>query len=138
MISFQGSGHIGRGAIIHCTGGTLSFGENIAISGTTSIICKDKISIGKDVQFSYKGIIMDSDAHKIWDASGKLCKNHDIIEIGDKVWVAPNVTILKGSKIGNNSIIASNSLVNRKFEESNVVIGGIPAKILRHIKSWEI
>lgn len=137
-IIFKGGGHIGRGAIIHCMGGSLSFGDNIAISGTTSIVCKYKISIGKDVQFSYDSIIIDSDAHHIWDECGKLCPNQESIEIGDKVWIAPNVTILKGCKIGNNSVIASNSLVNRKFEENNVVIGGIPAKILRHIKSWEI
>lgn len=49
--------YIGRGANI-CVGstGTLAVGENFAISGTTSIVCGNEISIGK--KFSSAGILL--------------------------------------------------------------------------------
>ena len=42
------------------------------------------------------------------------------------------MTFLDGSKIGNNSVVAAGAVVNGEFPD-NVVIGGVPAKILKHI-----
>lgn len=137
-LKFLGSSHIGKGAIIHIAGGTLILGDNFAISGTTSIVCKNKITIGKDVQLSYNGLIIDSDAHKIYDNNGNAFSNTMPIAIDDHVWIAPNVTIQKGSHIPSNSVVASNSLVNKCFSEIGSIIGGIPAKVLKHISNWEI
>ena len=135
---FKGTAHIGRGAILHVAGGTLTMGDNFAISGSTSIVCKNNISIGDDVQFSYNGLVMDSDAHKIFDISGREYPNTSPIIIGNKVWIAPNVTIQKGSEIASNTVVASNSLVNRKFYDEGAIIGGIPCRILKKIKGWEL
>ncbi len=137
-IIFNGTAHIGRGAIIHVSGGRLVLGNNFAISGSTSIVCKNHISIGDNVQFSYNGLVLDSDAHKIFDEDGHQYQNSAPIKIGDKVWIAPNVTIQKGSQIASNTVVASNSLINKQYLESSILIGGIPAKILKHIRNWEL
>ena len=55
-----------------------------------------------------------------------LCKN--IIENG--VWVGANSTILSGADIGEGSIIAAMSLVNRKIPPF-VIAGGVPVKIIK-------
>lgn len=130
--------HIGIGAIIHIEGGIMRTGSNFAVSGSTTFECKDSIIIGNDVQFSYNGHVIDSDAHYIIDENGEKNINHAPIIIGSKVWVAPNSIILKGSSIANNTIISSNSLINKKFEEESVVLGGVPARLLKRIKGWEI
>lgn len=135
---FNGTAHIGRGAIIHVAGGRLSLGNNFAVSGTTSIVCKNSITIGNDVQLSYKGLIIDNDAHKIYDESGQLIINTAPIVIGDNVWVAPNVNIMKGAVIPDNTVVASTGLVNKPFYEKNSIIGGIPAKKLKTIGSWRV
>lgn len=136
---FTGDAHIGKGAIIHVgNSATLTLGKNFAISGTTSIVCKNFITIGNDVQFSYSGLVIDSDAHRIYDNNGILMKNNAPINIGSNVWIAPNVTIQKGSRIPNNCVIASNSLVNKEFVKAGFIIGGIPAKELKQISRWEI
>ena len=137
-IIFNGTAHIGHGAIIHVAGGRLVLGNNFAISGNTSIVCKNHISIGDNVQFSYNGLVLDSDAHKIFDENGNQFPNSAPIKIGDNVWIAPNVTIQKGSQISSNTVVASNSLVNKNFTENSILIGGIPAKILKHIRNWEL
>lgn len=131
--------HIGRGANI-CVGstGTLSVGENFAISGTTSIVCGNEISIGKNVQFSWNTLVMDGDAHKIYGRDGSLINPTGTIRIGDKVWIAANNTILKNSVIGNNCIIGANSLMNRPLPHDNCIIAGTPASMKKPISGWEI
>lgn len=129
---FNGDAHIGQGAILTVNeSGTLTLGRNFAISGTTSIICSKAITFGDDVQLSWNSLIMDSDAHKIFDEEGKWINPPKAISIGSKVWIASNTTILKGVKIADNVIVSSNSLVNKPHEESNVILGGQPAKNLK-------
>ena len=131
--------HIGRGAIIHVKpSGTLSVGNNFAISGTTSIICSDNITIGNDVQFSWNTLVMDSDAHSIYDENGELINPAAPISIGNKVWIAANNTILKKSSIPDNCVIAGNSLVNRPITIPNQIIAGTPARPLKKISSWKV
>lgn len=131
--------HIGHGAIIHINeGGCLKVGSNFAISGTTSIICSNRIVIGDDVQFSWNSLVMDSDAHRIYSSQGELSPINGEITINDKVWIAANVTILKNTKIGSNCVIASNSLVNKHIPEQNCIIAGIPATFIKHISKWEV
>ncbi|MDD4938256.1 MAG: CatB-related O-acetyltransferase [Candidatus Shapirobacteria bacterium] len=61
------------------------------------------------------------------------------ITIGDDVYIGYNVTILGGVKIGNGSIIAANSLVNKDIPPYTIY-GGVPAKFIKNkkIKNKEI
>lgn len=135
----KGDAHIGHGAIICIKRqGILTVGKNFAISGTTRLICTQNILIGNDVQFSWDTLVMDSDAHKIWDKNNIKFKNSECIKIGNKVWIAANCTILKGTIIQDNCVIASNSLLNKTYLHSNMIIGGIPAREIKEIGGWEL
>lgn len=139
LLVLKGDAHIGHGAVI-CVKqkGTLTVGKNFAISGTTRLVCTHKISIGNNVQFSWDTLIMDSDAHKIWDKNNIKFKNSEPITIGNNVWIAANCTLLKGTVIRDNCVIASNSLLNKPYPCSNRIIGGIPARELKEIGGWEL
>lgn len=54
--------------------------------------------------------------------------------IGDNVVIGAGAKVLGGIKIGNNSIICANSVVLRSFP-NNVIVGGIPAQIIRHLEN---
>lgn len=54
------------------------------------------------------------------------------ITIKNNVWIGANVTVLSGVTIGENSIVSAHSLVNKDVP-ANVIVGGIPAKILKHL-----
>ena len=56
------------------------------------------------------------------------------ITIGNNVWIADKVTIVKGVTIGSNVIIAANAVVTEDVP-SNCVVGGIPARVLRKLES---
>ncbi|CAM4364096.1 hypothetical protein [Gillisia limnaea] len=75
---------------------------------------------------------MDFEAHGI-----DPCRRNKVGEIGSvivgkNVWIGNNVTILKNSNIGENSIVATGAVVAGVFP-SNVIIGGVPAKIIKKL-----
>jgi len=51
------------------------------------------------------------------------------VKIGNSVWIGANTTILDGSVIGGNTIVAANSLVNRRYP-ANTILQGNPAKVI--------
>lgn len=135
---FKGSAHIGHGAIISCIGGTMSVGNNFAVSGNTSFVCYNQITVGDNVQFAWNSLVMDSDAHKIYGPDGEMMNKDKPIIIGNKVWIACQNTILKGTQIGNNCVVGSSSLLNKNYKENNVIIAGAPAHIVKRISHWEL
>ncbi|MBD3861622.1 sugar O-acetyltransferase [Bacillus sp. 28A-2] len=54
------------------------------------------------------------------------------VTIGDHVWLGGGSIINPGVTIGNNAVVASGSVVTKDVP-SNVVVGGNPAKIIKHI-----
>ncbi|WP_432711801.1 hypothetical protein [Pedobacter sp.] len=53
--------------------------------------------------------------------------------IGNNVYIAPGVKIFGRISIANNTAIAANACVGKTFEQENVLLGGIPAKVLKDI-----
>jgi acetyltransferase-like isoleucine patch superfamily enzyme len=54
------------------------------------------------------------------------------IHIKKNAWIGANATILHGVTIGENSVVAAGSVVSKDVPD-NVVVGGIPAKIIKKI-----
>ena len=139
FLEFKKDAHIGHGAIFCIkNGGKMIVGENFAVSGNTRFICSNKIEIGDNVQFSWDSVVMDSDAHKILYLNKDTKEIDEDISIGNKVWIAAKVTMLKGTKIGDNCIVGIGSLTNKDYNYNNMIIAGAPAKPIKEIKAWEL
>lgn len=96
-----------------------------------------KIHIGANCIFSYDIDIRCGDSHSIIDLETKKRINYaQDINIQDHIWVGAHVCILKGVTIGADSIVAAGSVVT-KSADSNVVIAGNPAKVVRTGVTWE-
>lgn len=54
------------------------------------------------------------------------------IQLGQNVWVGSNATILQGVTIGDNSVVAAGAVVTQNVP-ANVIVGGVPAKIIKSI-----
>jgi acetyltransferase-like isoleucine patch superfamily enzyme len=114
-------------------------GKNTTI-GSANIFCGEsdtKIIIGDNCLLSRKINIDTSDFHSIIDLNTNTRINppKDVI-IRDRVWVGYNVSINKGSVLGSNSMVAIKSVVSGKKFPDNVVIGGVPAKIIKENITW--
>ena len=95
-----------------------------------------KLTIGQDCMFAEQVKIHLSDTHSITDLSGNLINYGGTVEIGDRVWACREVKVLKRAKISNDTVIAANSIVSSVFNESNVILAGIPAKIIKRDVKW--
>jgi len=58
------------------------------------------------------------------------------IKIGKNCWIATGAIILPGVEIGNHIIVAAGAVVTKSFKEDNIIIGGIPAKIIKRIGNY--
>ncbi|MDR7074625.1 maltose acetyltransferase domain-containing protein [Fictibacillus barbaricus] len=54
------------------------------------------------------------------------------VEIGDNVWLGGGSIINPGVKIGDNAVIASGAVVTKDVD-SNTVVGGNPAKVIKRL-----
>ena len=59
------------------------------------------------------------------------------IRIGKNVWIGSNATILAGVTVGDGAIVAAGAVVARDVPE-NTIVGGVPAKIIRHLREEEM
>ena len=60
----------------------------------------------------------------------------DII-VGTHVWIGNRAIILKGSVIGDNSIIGTGTIITGKKYGTNSLIAGIPSKIIKSDVNWK-
>ena len=58
------------------------------------------------------------------------------IHIGKRVWIGSNATVLPGVTIGDGAVVAAGAVVTKDVP-ANTVVGGVPAKVIRHIYEEE-
>ena len=108
-------------------------GDHPACGANIKIICFDRILID-DAHITWDCQIMDSSFHYIESIENKTVRPLTrLVHLGTHVWVGNRTTITAGAIVPDETIIASNSLVNKDFTEvgPNCMIAGIPAKVIR-------
>jgi acetyltransferase-like isoleucine patch superfamily enzyme len=102
-------------------------GRGSHIVGHWSIVLGDEIQTGPyvyitDENHSYE----DPNAPIGWQPPTEAA-----VRIGSGSWLGANVVILPGTVLGRNTVVAAGAVVRGEFPD-HVVIGGVPAKVLRH------
>ena len=113
----------------------IEIGNNVGISGAT-IYARKGISIGDNTLIGGNVKIIDNDFHPIEIEA----RNKDIkekigtreVKIGKNCFIGCNALILKGTEIGDGSVVGAGSVVSGKFPE-NVVIAGNPGKVVKNL-----
>lgn len=132
---------IGAFSLISCTSHLSKYGKGLKIGSNSSIGdfahfgAAGGIEIGDDVIMG-SFVSFHSENHN-FDDSTKLIREQGVsskgIKLGNNIWVGAKVTFLDGTVIGDNCVIAAGAVVNGVFS-GNVVIGGVPAKVLKTIE----
>lgn len=96
----------------------------------------NNVVIAANVNFITHDVINDMLARKIGAAPGGQLSEYymDTIEVFDNVAIGSDVTILYGTKIGPNAIVAAGSVVTKDVPEGTVV-GGNPARVIGTVDS---
>ena len=111
--------------------GEIILGKYILISPGTSIRSAKKITIGQSTMIASDVTITDSDWHGIYDRTDYVASPKEV-SIEDNVWIGEKSIILKGTKIGANSIIGAGSVVSGEVPP-NTIYAGNPAREIRKL-----
>lgn len=134
-IIFQGKAYLGAGTKI-VNSGQLVFGNNCAVTGNSTFLCYEHIYIGSNSFISWECMISDTDFHKIKSISDGTCLNDNKpVHIGEHVWIGARCTVLKGSRIPDDSVLAAGSIVTKKLKSNNAIY--VSNNIVKGDITWE-
>lgn len=123
--------NIGKGVIITCGhSARLDIGVGSYITDGSRIATQQEISIGKKCAISFGVTIMDDDGHGFGDPPYSKP-----IYIEDNVWIGCNVTVLKGVRIGQGSVLAAGAVVTKSCPPQSLM-AGVPAKVIKEGIVW--
>ena len=94
--------------------GPVSIGESVMM-GPEVIIYTRNHKYGKGIPFYQQGF-----------------EEFDPVSIGNNVWIGRRAMLMPGSSVGSNVIIAAGAVVTERFGD-DVVIGGVPAKVIKSL-----
>ncbi len=134
-ISISKNSSVGYGVRLSAGfGGTIDISENVAVFDYTTIDVHSKLTVGKNTLIAPFCYVTDYD-HVIKDKSRPVIEQGYVskpIIIGTNVWLGTHAVILKGVRIGDNSIIGAGSIVTSDIP-SNSLAAGVPAKVIKKI-----
>jgi len=108
----------------------IKVGDNSRINAA-AIHAYSEISIGNNCLIASGVHIIDSNGHELLSNDRTVGMDKPSpISIGNNVWIGLNAVILKGTIIGDNSVVAAGSIVKGIFPP-NSLIQGNPARIVK-------
>ncbi len=112
----------------------MQVGENFSLHDYCYVDAVGAIRVGNNVSIAHGSSLISF--NHTWDNSDAPIKYNPIkgaaIVIEDDVWIGCGVRIMPGITIGKRSIVAAGSVVVKDVP-ANTIVGGIPAKVLKHI-----
>lgn len=110
--------------------GRLTFGTKVFLNHGCQINCRGMISIGDGCEFGPNVLIFDHD-HSY---RGGVFKDGDFqlgsIEIGRNCWIGAGSIILRGTTIGDGSVIAAGSILKGSYPPATLVLQKRPTEAI--------
>ncbi len=97
--------------------GILKIGKGCFFNSNCSVTCLARVVIGDNCCFGNNVVVVDHD-HDTGSGAGGFITSEVII--GDNVWVGANSVILRGSRIGDNCVIAAGSIVRGEVKSNKL------------------
>lgn len=132
---------IGQRAMVLCKEGTIAIGEDVGVGACSGLyaVGTNKLEIGDNCligPYTYLGGTM----YHYQDTSIPMrLQGHDLrggITVGNDCWFGAGVSVMDGVTIGDGAIIASGAVVTKDVP-ARTVVGGVPAKVIRHRDAHE-
>jgi acetyltransferase-like isoleucine patch superfamily enzyme len=123
---------IGDGTKIRCHEGSVEIGEKSVLGQECTISAYQHVRIGEQCVIADRAMFIDFD-HGVVEVERPIrvqgIYKRDV-EVGNNVWIGYGACVLRGVRVGDNSVIGTNSVVTKDVP-ANAVVAGIPARIIR-------
>lgn len=142
LVEIQESDNYYKNSIIAATAQNsyIKIGKNCSLNWGCNLIVDFEpnlhITLGDECMLAPRVWMRTSDGHAILSKDNKLLNKGGSIDVGNHVWILQDSAVLKKSFIPNNTIVGTNSIVNKKFDKEYTMIAGSPAKVIREDINW--
>src|SRR3954453_8098599 len=123
---------IGHGSKIRAHEGEVSIGAKSVLGQECTISAFQHVSIGRECIVADRGMLIDFD-HGVVEQERPIrlqgIYKRDV-HVGHNCWIGYGACILRGTTVGDNSVIGTSSVVTKDLP-ANSVSAGQPARVLR-------
>jgi len=109
-------------------GKNISIGEDVFINSGCCFQDQGGVSIGKGCQIGHQVVFATIDHGLMPEQRHDIFMDRIVLE--ENVWVGSHATILKGVRIGHDSVVAAGAVVTKDVPPRSVV-AGVPAKVVK-------
>jgi acetyltransferase-like isoleucine patch superfamily enzyme len=123
---------LGDGTKIRCHEGVVEIGPKTVFGQECTISAYKHVRIGEGCVIADRAMFIDFD-HGVVEVERPIRHQGIYMRptiVGSNVWIGYNACFLRGVRVGDNSIIGTNSVVTKDVP-ANAVVGGVPARIIR-------
>ena len=110
-------------------GDHVCLGFNSYIGSGADVILEDEVTLGPFAVISSSSRLKKDGSYRF----GGLEKKE--VRIGYGTQIASHAIVTSGVTIGKGCVVAAGSVVTKSFLEDNLIIGGVPAKVLKVLNS---
>ncbi len=117
----------------------LSIGERTFVGHHSHLACTENgsvLTVGCDGMISSYVQVRTGDSHSIVDMDGNRVNPAQSVVIGNHCWLGEGCKVLKGVTLEGNDIVSTGAIVTKSFGK-NVLIGGVPARVLKDNVRWD-
>ncbi len=123
---------IGDATKIRCHEGVVEIGDKTVIGQECTISAYQRVRIGEQCVIADRAMFIDFD-HGVAEVERPIrvqgIYKRDTV-VGSNVWIGYGACVLRGVRVGDNSVIGTNAVVTEDVP-ANAVVGGVPAKVIR-------
>lgn len=112
----------------------VEMGHMASLGNNGKLICYNKITFGKYARIGFESQIMDSNFHQMTDTvTNEKFPMTGQVAIGAYNYFGNRISVMQGTITPAYCTVASNSVCNKDYssEGGNILIGGIPARLLK-------
>lgn len=123
---------IGDGTKIRCHEGEVEIGAKTVMGQECTISAYQRVRIGEQCVIADRAMFIDFD-HGVVEVERPIrvqgIYKRDVV-VGSNVWIGYGACILRGVRVGDNSIVGTNAVVTKDVP-ANAVVAGSPARVIR-------
>jgi acetyltransferase-like isoleucine patch superfamily enzyme len=123
---------IGDGTKIRCHEGEVVIGAKSVLGQECTISAYKRVWIGEQCVIADRAMFIDFD-HGVVEVERPIRVQGIYkreVEVGSNVWIGYGACVLRGVRVGDNSILGTYAVITKDVP-ANAVAGGIPARVIR-------